>query len=89
MNEAETNGRLIVLEAFVMMSLGLYLANSKNDPDYSKAAALLDHLRQTSTSIAATYPLAVQEAARKYSDDLTTVLAENLRQIRGEGGQSH
>jgi hypothetical protein len=34
MNEAETNGLPIVLETFVMMSLGVYLANSKNDPDY-------------------------------------------------------
>jgi hypothetical protein len=69
-----------------MMSLGLYLANSKNDPDYSKAAALLDHLRQTSTSIAATFPLAVQETARKYSDHLTTVLAEIFDRSEAKAG---
>jgi hypothetical protein len=76
-------------ENFVMMSLGLYLANSRNDPDYSKSAALLENLRQSSVSIASAGGPAVQAAAQAYAEHLTSILAENLRSMRGEGGQSH
>jgi hypothetical protein len=89
MNQDETSGRLIVLETFAMMALGLYLANSRNDPDYSKSAALLEDLRQSSVSIASASGPAVKAAAQAYSEHLTSILAENLRNMRGEGGQSH
>ena len=89
MNHDEIVGRFIVLETFAMMALGLYLANSKNDPDYSKSAALLDHLKSASVTISAAAPPAVQAFAEKYADHLTDVLAQNLRNMRGEGGQSH
>jgi hypothetical protein len=72
-----------------MMAIGLYLANSRNDPDYSKAGALLEDLRQSSVSIASASGPAVKAAAQAYAEHLTSVLAENLRSMRGEGGQSH
>jgi hypothetical protein len=62
MNQNEIEGRLIVLEVFVITALALYLANSKNDPDYWKSTALLDHLRATSASNASAAGVEVQQA---------------------------
>ena len=89
MNQDEVSARLIVLETFATMALGLYLANSRNDPDYSKSSALLEDLRLTSVSIAAAAGPSVQALAQRYADHLTSILAENIRHLRGEGGQSH
>jgi hypothetical protein len=89
MNQNEIEGRLIVLEIFVITALALYLANSKNDPDYSKSTALLDHLRATSASNASAARVEVQQATRAYSDHLLSLIGSNLRQMRGEGGQPH
>jgi len=85
----EANARLIVLETFAMMSLGLYLLKAKNDTDCSRSAALLDHLRQACASNAAASSPAVQAATKGYSEQLASVLAENLRKLRCEGGRSH
>jgi hypothetical protein len=32
----EIAGRLVVLEVFVVTAFGLYLSNSRNDPDFSR-----------------------------------------------------
>ena len=85
----EANARLIVLETFAMMSLGLYLSKAKNDPDYSRSAAILDYLRQACVSNAAASSFGVQAVARTYSDHLASELAENLRQLRSECDRSH
>lgn len=81
------SGRLKVLEVLTLTALGLYLANSKNDPDYSKASALLDYIRGSisATSIALS-PEAIMEADR-YASELTILIANNLRIMRGEVGQ--
>jgi len=89
MDADETNARLIVVETFAMMSLGLYLSKAKNDPDCSRSAAILDHLRQACASNAAASSSSVQAATKAYSEQLASVLAENLRQLRGERRQSH
>jgi hypothetical protein len=89
MNQDEMNARLIVLETFVMTTLGLYLANSKNDPDYSKATAMIDYLRAASVSNASAAGDAVHKTAHAYADYLASMVAANLRQLRGEGGLSH
>jgi hypothetical protein len=89
MTSDEVSGRLVVLEVLSMMALGLYLANSRNDPDYSKARALLDHIRQTIAGQAQTLPLGTQTAAAKYADHLLETLFANLRQLHGEGGETH
>jgi hypothetical protein len=90
MHSDEVSARLIVLETFVMMAVGLYLANSRNDPDYSKVTALIEHLKATSISNAAALASApVQAAAERYAGHLTSILAHEIRSLRGEGGQSH
>jgi hypothetical protein len=89
MNQDEISARLIVLETFAMMALGLYLANSRNDPDYSKSEALLEDLRQASVANAAAAGSSVQTVAKQYANHLASILADNIRHLRGEGGQSH
>lgn len=90
MTDDEIAARLIVLEVFVMNAMGLYLSNSKNDPDYAKAAALIELLRDQAVSLAvAQLSPAGQAAARAYSSHVAGVLAENLRTLRGEGGKAH
>jgi hypothetical protein len=89
MTNDEIAGRLVVLEAFSMTALGLYLANARNDPDFSKAAALLDHLKGTASSLAAGLPPTAKSAAETYADHLISVLTENLRSMRGEGTPPH
>jgi hypothetical protein len=89
MTNDEISGRLCVLEVFSMTALGLYLANTRNDPDYGKAAALLQHLRDTVSSLANALPISARPAAESYADQLVARLSENLRTMRGEGGQSH
>jgi hypothetical protein len=89
MSNDEIEGRLAALEVFTMTAFGLYLANARNDPDYSKAGALLDHTRAAVTSLATALPAGAQKAANDYADHLISVVKENLRSLRGEGGQSH
>ena len=83
MNDAEVSGRLVTLEVLAMTTLGLYLANSKNDPDFSKAKAMLDHLKASVHTQAQSLPPAAQRAAQKYADHLLGLVSENLRQLRG------
>jgi hypothetical protein len=89
MSPDEIAGRLAALEVLTMTAFGLYLSNSRNDPDFSKAAALLDHTRAAVSSLAVALSPNAQRFANEYADHLLSVLAENLRTLRGEGGQSH
>jgi hypothetical protein len=89
MSKDEIEGRLAALEVFTMTAFGLYLANSLNDPDYSKAVALLEHTRAAVTSLATALSPGAQKAANEYADHLVSILEENLRNLRGEGGQSY
>lgn len=88
-NDDEITGRLVVLGAFVMTALGLYLANPRNDPDFSKAAALLDHMRASVSALSSALPPTAKCAPEGYADDLISVLTENLRAMRGEGAPPH
>ena len=89
MNDVEVSGRLVTLEVLAMTTLGLYLANSKNDPDFSKAKAMLDHLKASVHTQAQSLPPAAQRAAQKYADHLLGLVSENLRQLRGERWSNH
>ena len=89
MTNGEIMGRLVALEVLSMTALGLYLANSRNDADYSKATALLDFLRLSVAQSAEHLPEEARTAATKYSDFLVTTLAVNLKNMRGESGHSH
>ena len=83
MNNDQILGRLKVLEVFSLTALGIYLANASNDHDYSKATGVLDYLRR---SVAATPGLSSEAAqeANRYANELTSLLAANLRTLRAE-----
>jgi hypothetical protein len=85
----ELEGRLLVIELFSTMAIGLFLANARNDPDYSKAQSIfvalgdaVDHQAQGLSPIAA-------KAARDLAKSLISNLAQEIRSLRGEGGKSH
>jgi hypothetical protein len=89
MNNDEIAGRILVLEAFTMATLGLYLANSRNDADYRKAGELLNYLKSVSASLAESTPPSVQQVVKTYSEHLAGLVSQNLRALHGESGQSH
>lgn len=83
----ETKGRLMVVEMLAMTSLGIVMASAGNDPDLSKARAILDFIRSTvgERADAEGYSPAAKEAARHYADDLLSQALENLKLLRNGG----
>ncbi len=82
MNPDELAGRIVVLEIISMTTLGLYLANSANDPDFSRARALFASLRLTISERALTLPETEQAEAVAYADELLSQAFENLKNLR-------
>jgi hypothetical protein len=87
MSNEELAGRICALEVIAMVALGMYLANSRNDPDYQKAGALIEHLRQSIAQKTHDLPLAARAHAVGYGNQLLDEVSQNLRALRGEGGQ--
>jgi len=85
MPNEELAGQITALEVVAMTALGLYLANSRNDPDYQKAGALIEHMRQSVEQKAHDLPLAARAHAVGYGNRLLDTMSENLRALRGEG----
>jgi hypothetical protein len=88
MTEDEVSARLIVLEVFAMTGIALYLANSRNDPDHSKAKALLDHMKQT-VQDSRFQSSGEKVTATRYAAELADQVLQNLRALHGEGGATH
>ena len=88
MTNDEIQGRLAALEVFTLTAFGLYLANSRNDPENRRALALLEHTRAAVSSLAVALPPLAQKAANEYADHLVSTLANNLRNLKGESGPS-
>jgi hypothetical protein len=72
-----------------MTMSGIMLASAPNDPDFSKAQAILEHVRQVVQAAAAVHPPAVQLAAKRYAEALLAQAAENLPRMRGTPGARH
>ena len=88
MTHEEVVGRLAVLEVLSMTALGLYLANTRNDPEYERAMAMIDHTRIAVANLAAAHPPEIQTAARKYAEQLLGMLAQNIKMLRSKNGSS-
>jgi hypothetical protein len=86
---SRTEAHITVLETISMMALGLYLSNSRNDPDYSKASGLLEMMKAEIQNTVKARPRLVREEATEYAEHLLGELRKNLRALRGEAGQSH
>ena len=69
-----------------MMALGIYLANSRNDPDYQKAGAVIEAMRQSIAANAKALSAPAQAAALRHGQHLLDIVSGNLRSLRGEGG---
>ena len=83
MTADELQGRMMTLEAIAMTSLGLYMANSRNDPDMSLARGVLDYIRTMIDAKATGLSDDAGSAARSYADELLSQVLENLRTLRG------
>jgi hypothetical protein len=79
----ELSGRMMTLEVIAITALGLYIANSRNDPDLTLARGLLDHLRNMIDQKARELPDAAALSARSYSDELLSQVLESLNVLRG------
>jgi hypothetical protein len=89
MTNDEVVGRLAVLEVLSMTALGLYLANTRNDPEYERAVAMIDHTRVAVANLAAAQPPEAQAVAKEYAEQLLGMLAQNIKMLRGKNGSSH
>jgi hypothetical protein len=87
MTTDELAGQLTAVEVIAMTALGLYLANSRNDADYQKAAGLIEQMRQSIAQRSADMPLTGRTHAVGYGNTLLDTVSENLPALRGEGGQ--
>ena len=83
----ETKGRMMVLEMLAMTSLGIVMASAGNDPDMSKARAILDFIRSTVGQRADEegFSPEAKASARHYADDLLSQALENLKLLRNGG----
>jgi hypothetical protein len=82
--------RVAVLESISVAIMAIYLANARNDPDYSRAKALLDAIRSDAVRGIGFLPDDVRKEGEAYLDKLLEKLFASLPSMRGEsGGQSH
>ena len=86
MSNEQVAGRIAVIETLSITALGLYLANSSNDPDYSKANFLLDWLQRSISERVANLNLDAKIDAEQYAGEVITTLRSQLRVLRGEAG---
>ncbi|RTE92750.1 hypothetical protein [Bradyrhizobium sp. LVM 105] len=82
-NEDAIIARLAGLEAMACGCFTFLLASAGNDPDASKAKAILDVLRADADRGMAHLPDHIQAEAKAYLTTLTKQVLENLRALRG------
>jgi hypothetical protein len=75
--------RISVLESLCVMTLGLYLANARNDPGFSKSNALLDHLQQTIERSIAHMPKPMRDEGAAVLKDMLGRVRQNLSALHG------
>jgi hypothetical protein len=83
---ATITGRLNALEALTMMFAGIVLAQAPNDPERTKAIAIMDEVRRIALRRGEETGCPAETASA--ADELLSSLSENLRLLRRglEGG---
>jgi hypothetical protein len=83
---AAITGRLNALEALTMMFAGIILAQAPNDPDHTKAIAIMDEVRRTAVLRGEETGCPLETACA--ADELLSSLSESLGLLRRglEGG---
>ena len=77
---ARLTGRLNALEALTMMFAGIVLAQAPNDPDHTKAVAIMDAVRRTIIQKGEETVCLAESAAA--GDELLSSLSESLGLLR-------
>ena len=80
----ELAGRLCALEVIALTALGMYLSNSKNDPE--KVDAVMERMRGLIGVNAAELSHGARSYAIQYGNALLDMVSANLQALRGEGG---
>lgn len=76
-------GRINALEGMCMMFAGIVIANTGNDPDGSKAAAILEMLRATVRNrIVETHSEDCRPETEKAVDEVAALLRESIPSLR-------
>jgi hypothetical protein len=75
--------RIAVLENLCVAALGLYLANVRNDPDFSKSYALLDALQQDGEGGIAHFPEPTRTEGAAVLRDLLNRVRQSLPRLHG------
>jgi hypothetical protein len=82
--------RLAVLESICGATIGIYLANARNDPDFSKSKAMISALRQDILQGVAHLPEHMRKEAALYLENILGQVTRALPHLRGEGsGHTH
>ena len=76
--------RIAALENVTTATLALYLANSLNDPDLSKAKALLDALTSDGQDGLAKFPELVRQEGIAYLSALLNRVLQMIPALRGD-----
>jgi hypothetical protein len=80
-NELATiTGRLNALESLTLMFAGIVLAQAPNDPDRTKAIAILDEVRRTAARRGE--ETGCPSETKSAVDELISTLSENLELLR-------
>ena len=83
MSADQLAGRLCALEVIALTALGMYLSNSKNDPE--KVDAVMERLRGLIAVNAAELSHGARSYAIQYGNALLDMVSANLQALRGEG----
>jgi len=91
MDEERLIARFGALENVCVITLALCLANSRNDPDFSKAEALLAALERDGHAGMAHLSPEVQQEGRVYLSNLLRMVLRTIPALRGDdsGRQRH
>jgi hypothetical protein len=83
--DADLEGKLLVTEIIAVSALGIVFASSGNDPDMSKARAVLDFIRANIGRAADERQFSddAKFAAHHYADEVLSQVLENLHFLRG------
>jgi len=82
--------RIAVLENLCVAALGMYLANVRNDPDFSKSRALLDSLQAEGEQSISHLPEPMRREGALVQKSLLDRIRNNLAALHGGPAvQSH
>ena len=83
MNEDAIIARLAALETLAGSCLTFLLASAGNDPDLSKAKAILDVINAEADQGMKHLPAKIHDEAKTYLTNITNQVLQNVKALRG------